>query len=42
MLDSLTSHGAAIRALRYRRVLRKIFRNLPADLVREGDRPYGL
>jgi hypothetical protein len=42
MLDALISHGGAILALRYPRVLRKIFPGLPADLVPEGDRPYGL
>jgi hypothetical protein len=40
MLDSLISHGTAISALRYRRVLRKISRSLPADLDPEGERPY--
>jgi hypothetical protein len=42
MLDSLKSHSTAIGALRYRRVLRKIFRSLPADLVRGGERSYEL
>src|SRR6516162_8011566 len=42
MPRSLISLGAAIVAIRLRRVLRKIFRSLPADLVREGDRPCEL